>query len=480
MNRSDMAVRFNLLARLDRVPVLATHYLWAALLAANLMLEYYDNAIFAYAIPTIKKYTNLSLEQIGYVTSAFFVGMIIGALAGGLLSDKFGRRSVLVWSTSLYSLGALATAFAPGYETMLAARVVTGIGVQAATSVLLVYVAEMFPRKARGRFASIVSSGYVVAGIGAAALTMFVLPHGGPNAWRHLLIAGSVGLLIAPMVRFTVPESVRWLASRGQFVRAETIVGNLEERALRHGSLDELQIATGLENAHQPTLREMLKHRAVRRTVAVLSIGYFGAYLGYYLYGNWAAYALINGLKYSEESAYYVMFIWNVVYGITPLITMRLLDRCERKSTILATCVLSAVSLGVLGMSTTNWVVISAGGVAAIITGMVINAYFTYIPETIPTQLRALGSGMVISGGRFGGAASGVLGAALFTRWNMEGVMLAAGACYILFSIPVVLFGPRTTNRSLEVVAGEELGSAMNKNTAPGAGMAAEDDLRLS
>ncbi|QBR03992.1 MFS transporter [Paraburkholderia pallida] len=475
MHCTHTSAKFNLLARLDRLPVMATHYLWAALLAANLMLEYYDNAIFAYAIPTIKKHTNLSLEQIGFVTRAFFVGSIIGALMGGVLSDKRGRRSVLVWATVLYSLGALATAFAPGYETMLAARAITGIGVQAATSVLLVYVAEMFPRRARGRFASVVLMGYVVAGIGAAALTMFVLPHGSPNAWRHLLVAGSVGLLIAPVVRFVLPESVRWYAAKGQFDRAEAIVGDLEARALRKGSLDEPELAAVPGNAKEPTLRELLKHKAVRRTVAVLAISYFGTYLGYYLYATWSAYALINGLKYSEEQAYYVAFLWNVIYGVTPFLTMRLLDRSERKSTILVTSILSALSLVVLGISTNSWVVIGAGGFAAVITGMVINAYFTYIPETIPTQLRALGSGIVISGGRFGGAASGVLGAALFSRGSMEGVMLAAAACYIVFSIPVLLYGPRTTNRSLELVTSEELNSVEETRRSPSADRAAED-----
>ncbi|SPA43690.1 membrane protein of unknown function [Cupriavidus taiwanensis] len=116
MNRPNAVVRpdkpASILARLDRLPVMASHYVWAALLAANLMLEYYDNAIFAYASPTIKAHTSLSTEQIGFISSAFFIGMLVGALVGGRLSDQWGRRSVLVWTTVLYSLGALATAFA--------------------------------------------------------------------------------------------------------------------------------------------------------------------------------------------------------------------------------------------------------------------------------------------------------------------------------------------------------------------------------
>jgi putative MFS transporter len=129
--------------------------------------------------------------------------------------------------------------------------------------------------------------------------------------------------------------------------------------------------------------------------------------------------------------------------------------------------------LAVLGISATSWAVTGAGGLAAIITGLVVNAYYTYIPETIPTQLRALGSGIVMSGGRFGGATAGVLGAALFSASGMAGVMLAAAACYIVFSIPVALFGPRTTNRSLEAVAGDEPGAANGARPCPDTSMAA-------
>nr|WP_240987533.1 MFS transporter [Cupriavidus taiwanensis] len=205
----------------------------------------------------------------------------------------------------------------------------------------------------------------------------------------------------------------------------------------------------------------------------MLTLGFFGASLAYYLFGQWGAYSLVYSLKYSEEHAYYIQFLWNVTYGATPFVAMLFLDRYERKSTILVVSVLSALPLAVLGISATSWVVVAAGGLAAIITGLVVNAYYTYIPEAIPTKLRALGSGIVMSGGRFGGAAAGVLGAALFSSGGMTGVMLAAAACYIVFSIPVALFGPRTTNRSLEDVAGDDSGAANGARQCPDTSMAA-------
>lgn len=102
------------------------------------------------------------------------------------------------------------------------------------------------------------------------------------------------------------------------------------------------------------------------------------------------------------------------------------------------------------------WELIVAGGIACIVTGIIVSGYYTYIPESLPTKLRALGSGIIISIGRFGGAVSGVLGAWLFTNGGIQGVMFTAAALYILFAVPVMLYGPLTTNRSLEIVNSKE------------------------
>jgi putative MFS transporter len=446
-----------LLARFDRLPTMRLHYVWAALLALNMMLEYYDNAIFAYASPTIKAHTGMSTEQIGFISSAFYVGMVIGALVGGWLSDRWGRRPVLVWGTVMYSLGVVATAFVPGYELILGSRFVTGLGVQAATSVLLVYVSEMFPSGARGRFLSVVTMGLTAAAVLAAALAMFYLPTGGPDTWRHLFLAGGIGLLIAPLVHFCLPESVRWCVSRGQFDRAEQIVSRLEARALRQGPLATPQVSAVPYAAAQPTLRDLFQNKSVLRNLAVLFVSYFGVYLAYYTWANWSIYALVYDLKYAQKDAYFILFIWTVVYGAMPFLAMRFLDRWERKNTILFMSVFAALTLAALGMSTGYWAVSIIGGILTVFAGFVLNAYYTYIPETMPTQLRALGNGIVMSGARVGGAVSGVMGAALVSAGGLKYVTWTAAAIYIVFAIPVLLFGPRTTNRSLEAVADEEL-----------------------
>ncbi|WP_280447461.1 MFS transporter [Nocardia cyriacigeorgica] len=442
-------------ARLDRLPVMAPHILWITILTVNLALGFYDNALFAYVTPAIVEHAGLTVGQVGLAGSAFFVGMVIGGLYGGRLADRLGRRSVLIWGTALCSIGAIATGLAPNFETILISRTVTGIGVQAAMSALLVYIVEMFPTKTRGRFVSIVSSAFVVVAPIVALLALVTVPAGGPDTWRHLFILGGIGLLIAPLARVFMPESVRWHISRGQVGKAEQIVEGLEARALRHGPLAEPQPAAA--SPQQVPLRRLLGSKRVIRTIVVLSIGYFGATLGLFLFQNWAMYVLVDGLGYAETDAYEIQLIWNVIYFLTPLLALLVIDRVERKTLILAASVISAAPLVTLGLASSNWLVTTAGGASAVITGLVVTAYFTYIPETIPTEGRGLGSGIIISIGNVGGALSGVLGAALYGTWGGAGVMITAAAAYVVFSIAILIFGPRTTNRSLEGVTAEEL-----------------------
>lgn len=452
----------NILARLDRLPITKTQYFWTVVLSLNLMLEYYDNAMFAYAIPTVAEHTGMSTDQVGMVTSAFFVGMFIGALVGGRLSDIWGRRTVFVWSTVLYSFGVLLTFFAPDYDLLLVSRLITGAGVQAATSILLVYIAEMFPSQMRGRIVSLVTIGFIISGVGAAALAMFYLPSSGPDTWRYLVLVGSVGLPVALVVRMTLPESVRWQVSRGHMAAARQTMERLEALTLKsRGFLPEPDVKAYRSSLQQATLRDLLRNKSVLRTVLIVSVGYFGSTLAYYLYINWGAYAMIYGLEYTEEQAYRALFFWNVAYIATPFLTYLFLDRMERKTAILSMSILSAVPLVLLGISSSNWIVISAGGAASIITGLVITAYYTYIPETIPTQMRALGSGIVMSVGRGGGIAAGVIGAMMFSFNGMTAVMGLAAVLYIVFAVPVMLWGPRTTRRSLETVEEEEIGGGV-------------------
>lgn len=447
-----------LVARMDRLPVLGIHVVWIVLLTANLGLEYYDNALFSYLLPHIMSDVRVDLGQIGVITSAFFVGMIVGAIIGGRLSDRFGRRNVLVIATVMYSLGALVTSLSTDFTTLFLARLFTGVGVQAATSALLIYVAEMFPGKARGRVASIVTGAFVIMTPVVGYLALVTVPNGGVHAWRVLFGWGAIGLVLVPLVLLLMPESVRWQLSRGNLDKAFATLEKLERRALAAGK--DLPDAQPLSERKVRELRlgEIFRSPKIVKTLIVVSLGNFGAILGTYLFVNYQVYVLVDELGYDESRAYEVVTIWGLAGLVAPLLAMLLMDRFERKSLIFITAAVSAIPLVFMGVATNDWVILVAGGLFVVVNQLIFAALYTYIPESIPTEARGLGSGIIISVGRVGGVVSGVLGAAVYAGGGRLGLMIVAAVVFVVFPLILLLFGPRTTGRSLESVAAEEVG----------------------
>src|SRR5712671_4697407 len=115
-------------ARLDRLPIGAFHRRTAALLAYVFFFELGDLNSFAYAAPALRQQWHLSIATIATITSASFVGMFVGAMTAGTLSDHIGRKRALILTTVWYSLMSLSNAFAWSVPSLFVARLLTGVG----------------------------------------------------------------------------------------------------------------------------------------------------------------------------------------------------------------------------------------------------------------------------------------------------------------------------------------------------------------
>jgi putative MFS transporter len=136
-------------ARLDRLPVSSFHRRTAALLAYVFFFELGDLNSFAYAAPALRQQWDLSIGTIATITSASFVGMFVGAMSAGTLSDHIGRKRALIATTVWYSTMSLFNAFAWSVPSLFAARLLTGVGLSGMTVVAMTYIGEMFPSRPR-------------------------------------------------------------------------------------------------------------------------------------------------------------------------------------------------------------------------------------------------------------------------------------------------------------------------------------------
>ncbi|MGR0218626.1 MFS transporter [Agromyces sp. ZXT2-6] len=436
-------------SRLDRLPPSKYHALWVVILGIAMLIETFDNVVFAFLAPSIRADWNLSLGQVGVITSSVFVGMMIGAIVGGRLSDRYGRRPVLIWASVLYSAMSLLSAFAPNYEILTTSRILTGVGVQAATGVVMVYAGEMFPKLVRGRaFSSLLFIGYF--GTPLTALTALAIAPTGLGAWRWVFVIGAAGFLIAIAAALWLPETVRWLVLRGRDAQAERIVERLEASVVRSGkTLGD--VAPALPVTPQGSYRDLFHRRNLKRLV-VTALAFSGYIYTAYGFLAWVPTLLTDrGMPQAEAIGFATVLSFSTVVG--PLIMFPFTDKIERKTTLLLSGLLCATSLVVFATTADPTVSMVAGFGAQLGISMMGAAFYTYIPEVFPTNIRGLGFGVVSGVARVAGIISGLTIAVIYTGLGFQALYVVLAVVISAAGLLVATLGPRTTNRSLESIS---------------------------
>ncbi|GAA2074416.1 sugar porter family MFS transporter [Pseudolysinimonas kribbensis] len=168
----------------------------------------------------------LSPLAIGIIVGGASLGSFVGAIAAGPLTDRFGRKSLLLVDSGLFALGSLISAFAFEPTTLIIGRVIIGIAIGADSAIATAYISEFAPKRRRGSL-SIIQQWMITIGILAAYVIAVIVLEVAPKAastidWRILLGVGFIPAIISLLLRARMPESPRWLLERG-----------LEEKALK-------------------------------------------------------------------------------------------------------------------------------------------------------------------------------------------------------------------------------------------------------
>ena len=174
----------------------------------------FDTIVINGAEQDIQKLWNLSGQMHGWVVSAALWGTVIGSIAGGKVSDRFGRKKTLLGVGVLFFVSAVWSAFATGPWSMIVARFIGGLGVGVSTIAAPVYIAEISPAESRGKLTALFQFN-IVFGVVVSLASNLALKDLGANAWRWMLgVEAFPALLFTALCPFLV-ESPRWLASRG-------------------------------------------------------------------------------------------------------------------------------------------------------------------------------------------------------------------------------------------------------------------------
>ncbi|MGH9078203.1 MAG: MFS transporter, partial [Acidimicrobiales bacterium] len=217
--------------RLDRLKWTPAHRSIILALGAGWMFDSLEVSLFGSAIGPLGDHFGASTSQRDAVLGVWLGGILVGALVGGRLADRFGRRRLFVLTLVWYAGFTVLTGLSPNLGWVYVWRGLAALGVGAEYSIVNSAVAEFMPARVRGRAGAAVMQfwplGAILAGLVAyLALNTLALPN--TTSWRYMFGLGGAVAVVVLLFRRRLPESPRWLVSQGRVEEAEAIVTRLE------------------------------------------------------------------------------------------------------------------------------------------------------------------------------------------------------------------------------------------------------------
>ncbi len=170
----------------------------------------FDSAVISGAVKGITIYFEMTEWMLGFSVGCVVFGAMAGNLLAGPMSDRFGRKKILIIVAALFSISATWSAFATGYTEFIIARIIGGIGIGGAILIAPIYIAEIAPPKLRGSLVSF-NQLNIVIGISVAYFSNYFLVNMEGESWRWMLGVEAIPAAIYFLALFTVPRSPRWL-----------------------------------------------------------------------------------------------------------------------------------------------------------------------------------------------------------------------------------------------------------------------------
>jgi sugar porter (SP) family MFS transporter len=341
-------------------------YVWllATVAALGGLLFGYDWVVIGGAKPFYEKFFRLESEQaIGWANSCALLGCLAGSVLSGAGADRFGRKKLLIGSALLFAVSSVATGWAQTFTQFVVWRIAGGVAIGIASNVSPVYIAEISPAPWRGRMVAM-NQMTIVVGILAAQIVNWAIAKpvaagataemirqswNGQAGWRWMFTAVAVPAVVFLAGALSIPESPRWLATRGRKDRARRTLARIGGAEYADRELGEVAAAA---KAHQRSSRW-----AELRTPAMLKLLGIGVFLA--VLQQWSGINVI--FNYAEEiyrnAGYGVSdILFNIVITgainlVFTLVALAFVDRLGRRALMLAGCGGIAVCHTLLGFS---------------------------------------------------------------------------------------------------------------------------------
>lgn len=426
----------------------------------------YDIGVMTGALPFLQRDWHLTdAGVIGWITSALMLGAIAGGALAGQLSDKLGRRRMILASSFVFAIGALVAGLSPhnGVAWLLIARVLLGIAVGAASALVPSYMSEMAPAKTRGRLSGL-NQLMIVSGMLLSYIVDFLLqglPHG--MAWRLMLGLAAVPAIILFLGVLKLPESPRFLVKINDLAAARHVLTFIRRDNEIEPELVEIQRTVSMESSAQKnvTLATLFSSKYRYLVTAGIGVAAFQQFMG----ANAIFYYIPLIVEKASGQAASSALLWPIVQGVIlvlgAILYMVIADKFKRRTLLMIGGTVMALSF--LMPAALNALVgehhLPPMLIVVFLSIFVAFYSFTWAPltwvlvgEVFPLAIRGRASGLASSFNWLGSFAVGLLFPIMTAMMPQASVFAIFGVISIIAVLFIKFAVPETHGRTLEEI----------------------------
>jgi AAHS family benzoate transporter-like MFS transporter len=374
---------------------------WLAILA-----EGYDVGVLGAILPALAEYKewNLSPLALGGLGSYALIGMLIGALFIGTLSDLVGRKKMLLASMAIFTLTQAGAAWAPTPELFGLFRLIGGLGMGGVIPVAAALTIEYSAPNKRSYNYGLMYSGYSLGIVAAALAALFVLPMGG---WRAVVAIGAAPVVLIPIIWKFLPESLEFLETKGRKTEAKALAAKLN--IANYKPVVPVAPAAGVQaDPWWKTITTMFSRKYLRSTVFFWISLFCGLVLVYGL-NTWLP-SIMKKAGYDLGSSLTFLLVFSLASAIGGLLLGRAADKYGKKLILVVFYILGGLGIMLLVFPNTmvvNLLFVAFAGVGSISTSLVLTGY---IADYYPAKVRGTATGWALSFARLGAISGPLIG----------------------------------------------------------------------
>lgn len=401
-------------------------------------LDGFDTACIGFIAPAIREQWGLDPAHLAPLFGAGLFGLMIGALAFGPVADRIGRKPTLMLSVGFFGLASLVSAWSPTLDILILLRFLTGLGLGGAMPNAITISSEYSPEKHRSVLVTTMFCGFTLGGALGGILAAYVVSHYG---WHMVLVLGGVmPIALVPLLAWLLPESVRYMVTRGV---APARITRVLKRIDPAAALDGVQY-TVAEAAPKGSPVRQLFAPELRRGTLILWVMFFMCMLIIYLLSSWLP-TLIKETGRTLQDASLIAAMLQTGGTVGAIVLGQLMDRFRPQRVLGVAFLIGAVFVVAIGnvAASTVLLVLAVLGTGFCVSGGQVGSN-ALAAGFYPTSNRATGVAWALGMGRIGSIVGSLAGGwMLEMNWGLATVFEFVAIPAVIAAIGVMSMQPR-------------------------------------